>query len=183
MLGVRPLAMGIANSRLNAQPAPEVLAGLAAHAASSPLRWPALFALRPRRSRGSRAGQLAGPGSFLTILMTVGIPGLTAAPLAKLLRPGCGPPSETKVDGERDPAKNSLGLRWRGCAQRRERIFAAWVQVRQPGGDQNPGHAGPAKQCRPRRLSSTTPFLDASPTGGYRPTSSRRVAVGQGLNR
>jgi len=116
MLVVRPLAHGDRHSRLTAQPAPEGLAGLAwPHAASSTAAVASLFALRLDEAGVPGAGQLQGL-VFLTILMTVGIQGLTAAPLAKLLglvRPA---PSE-KRSGRRRDQRRFAWLRWRGCAQ------------------------------------------------------------------
>ncbi|APD49554.1 cation:proton antiporter [Synechococcus sp. CS-602] len=107
MLVVRPLAMGIATAGLPLSLPQKVLLAWLAPRGIVTAAVASLFALRLDEAGVPGAGQLQGL-VFLTILMTVGIQGLTAAPLAKLLglvRPA---PSENEVDGE-ETSEDSLG--------------------------------------------------------------------------
>ncbi len=84
MLVVRPLAMLLATAGLPLSSAQKVLLGWLAPRGIVTAAVASLFALRLAEAGVEGAGQLQGL-VFLTILMTVGVQGLTAAPLAERL--------------------------------------------------------------------------------------------------
>jgi len=129
------------------------------------LRWPALLFACGSMSRVPRGPASCRAWVFLTILMTVGIPpprGPDAA-LAKLLGL-VRPPQRNEVDGEETKRRFAFWLGGEagasGVSDLRRLVQPGQVVI-------NPGPAG----CRASaaRQASHPRFLDASPTGGYKP--------------
>ena len=84
MLVVRPIAVGVATGRTSVESSSEALSRLAGTARIVTASVASLFAIRLEQAGILGAGRLQGL-VFLTILMTVGLQGLTAQPLARAL--------------------------------------------------------------------------------------------------
>ncbi|MCP9772245.1 cation:proton antiporter [Synechococcus sp. Tobar12-5m-g] len=102
MLVVRPLAMLLATAGLPLSTAQKVLLAWLAPRGIVTAAVASLFALRLDEAGVPGASQLQGL-VFLTILMTVGIQGLTAAPLARWLGLVSGPEADSEAEAALEP--------------------------------------------------------------------------------
>jgi len=108
MLVVRPMSMLLATAGLPLSVAQKVLLAWLAPRGIVTAAVASLFALRLELAGVPGASQLKGL-VFLTILMTVGIQGLTATPLARLL--GLVQPAEPAAQSSEDPSGAEAALK------------------------------------------------------------------------